>query len=219
MTDKNRLKYMFVFIVGDKFLKLETAKAWAPLSVNPPLNNRYRLTPFLKASTPCFAAIEEKLKMKRHFLLLLAATLVIVPMVAQAADGVAMQDGKMMVFKDGQTTLMDKEMMMPDGTKVMPDGTVTRSNVKKVRMVNGMMVDMNGNIIVKNGVMMKDGKMLMVKDGDMMPMNSEIIMSNGTKVTEDGSIIRKMNEGEMIMMDGTATTVKGGAKSKQGGFK
>jgi hypothetical protein len=86
-------------------------------------------------------------------------------------------------------------------------------------LVNGMMVDMNGNIIVKNGVLMKDGKIIMVKDGDVMPMKSEMTMSNGTKVTEDGSITRKMNEGEMMMMDGTTTTVKGGTKSKQGGVK
>ena len=37
--------------------------------------------------------------------------------------------------------------------------------------------------------------------------------------TEDGTIIRKMNEGEIMMMDGTTTTVKGGPKSKQGGMK
>jgi uncharacterized protein YdeI (BOF family) len=150
--------------------------------------------------------------MKKHFLSILIASLLVVPMVAHAADGYVMQDGKMMTIKDGQTTLMDKEMVMPGDTKVMPDGTVARSNVKKVRLVNGMMVDMNGNIIVKNGVLVKDGKMVMVKDGDMMPMNSEMTMSNGTKVMEDGAIIRKMNEGEMMMMDGTTTTVKGGTK-------
>jgi uncharacterized protein YdeI (YjbR/CyaY-like superfamily) len=111
-----------------------------------------------------------------------------------------------------------KESVMPDGTKVMPDGTVTRSNAKKVKLVNGMMIDMNGNIIVKNGVLMKDGKMILVKDGDMIPMKSDLTMSNGTKVTEDGTIIRKMNEGEMMMVDGTTTTVKGGMKSKQGGI-
>jgi hypothetical protein len=157
--------------------------------------------------------------MKKHFLSLLAAALLVVPMVVRAADGYLMQDGKMMMIKNGQTMLMEKEMVMPDGTKVMPDGTVTRGNAKKVKLVNGMMVDMNGNIKVKNGVLMKDGKMIMVKDGDMMPMNSEMIMSNGTKVTEDGTIIRKMNEGEIMMMDGTTTTVKGGPKSKQGGMK
>jgi hypothetical protein len=156
--------------------------------------------------------------MKRHFLSLLAAALLVVPMIVHAADGFVMQDGKMMMIKDGQTMLMDKESVMPDGTKVMPDGTVTRSNAKKVKLVNGMMIDMNGNIIVKNGVLMKDGKMILVKDGDMMPMKSEMTMSNGTKVTEDGTIIRKMNEGEMMMVDGTTTTAKGGMKSKQGGI-
>jgi hypothetical protein len=172
-----------------------------------------------KALRTLFLINREKPKMRRRFQSFLAASLLVVPMVVHAADGFVMQDGKMMVFKDGQATLMDKEMVTPDGTKIVPDGTVMRSNVKKVRMVNGMMVDMNGNIILKNGVLMKDGKMVMVKDGDMMSMNSEMIMSNGTKITEDGSIIRKMNEGEMMMMDGTTTTVKGGPKSKQGGMK
>jgi hypothetical protein len=157
--------------------------------------------------------------MKKLFLSLLATALLVVPMVVRAADGYVMQGGKVMMIKDGQTMLMEKEMAMPDGTKVMPDGTVTRGNAKKVKLVNGMMVDMNGNIIVKNGVLLKDGKMIMVKDGDMTPMNSEMVMSNGTKVAEDGAIIRKMNEGEMMMTDGTTTTVKGGMKSKQGGIK
>jgi Domain of unknown function (DUF6799) len=87
--------------------------------------------------------------MKRHFLSFLTASLLVIPMVVHAADGFVMQDGKMMVFKDGQATLLDKEMVMRDGTKVMPGSTVTRSNVRKVRLVNGMMIDMNGNIIVK----------------------------------------------------------------------
>jgi hypothetical protein len=43
-------------------------------------------------------------------------------------------------------------------------------------------------------------------------------MSNGTKVMEDGTILTKMKDGEMMMMDGTTTKVKGGMKSKQGGI-
>lgn len=53
--------------------------------------------------------------MKRHVLLLLAALLLMAPMMAHATNSIAMQKGKMMVMKDGQTMPMAKEMMMPNG--------------------------------------------------------------------------------------------------------
>jgi hypothetical protein len=60
-----------------------------------------------------------------------------------------------------------------------------------------------------DGVMMHDGKMMMMKMGKPAgPMASDITMANGTKVTVDGLIIKKdgtqekMHDREMIMMDG-----------------
>ena len=82
--------------------------------------------------------------MKRHVLSLLAALLLMAPMMAHATDGIVMQKGKMMVMKDGQTMPMAKEMMMPNGSKVMKDGTVMMSNGKKMKMTDGMMMDMDG---------------------------------------------------------------------------
>ena len=58
----------------------------------------------------------------------------------------------------------------------------------------------------KNGVMMKDGKMMMRKDGKMMMMNEDMTMPNGTKVMRDGKIMMKdgtsrmMKNGEMMDM-------------------
>jgi hypothetical protein len=61
----------------------------------------------------------------------------------------------------------------------------------------------------KNCVMMKYGKMMMIKDGYIMLVSSEVIMPNGTKVKEDGTCYMKggkkmavLNEGDSMDMTG-----------------
>ena len=61
-----------------------------------------------------------------------------------------------------------------------------------------------------SGVMMKNGKMMMMKDGKATgPMEHEMTMGDGTKVTMDGTMKMKdgqemhMKDGQMMMMDGT----------------
>ena len=60
-----------------------------------------------------------------------------------------------------------------------------------------------------DGVMMMNGKMMMMKDGKPAgQMTKEMTMSNGTKVMADGSMMMKdggkmmMKDGQMMMMDG-----------------
>lgn len=60
-----------------------------------------------------------------------------------------------------------------------------------------------------DGVMMKDGKMMMMMGGKATgPMDKEMTMSDGTKVKPDGSMMMKdgkmmkMKDGQMMMMDG-----------------
>ena len=60
-----------------------------------------------------------------------------------------------------------------------------------------------------NGVMMKDGKMMMMMDGKAAgPMDHDMTLSDGTKVMKDGMVKMKdgkempMKEGQMLMMDG-----------------
>jgi hypothetical protein len=60
-----------------------------------------------------------------------------------------------------------------------------------------------------SGVMMKDGKMMMMKDGKATgPMEHEMTMGDGTKMMMDGTMKMKdgkemhMKDGQMMMMDG-----------------
>jgi RNase P/RNase MRP subunit p29 len=63
-------------------------------------------------------------------------------------------------------------------------------------------------VMMKDHIMMKDGKVMMIKEGKSMPMDKEIALSDGTKVTVDGAVTMKdgkkmmMKEGEMMSMDG-----------------
>ena len=50
----------------------------------------------------------------------------------------------------------------------------------------------------KDGVMMKDGKMMVMKDGKSMMMDKEMMMKNGTTVMMDGTV--KMKDGKTMMM-------------------
>jgi hypothetical protein len=61
----------------------------------------------------------------------------------------------------------------------------------------------------KNGIMMKDGRMIMMHDGkEISGMDRQTTLSNGTKVMMKGKLITKdgkemqMQEGQMVMMDG-----------------
>lgn len=63
--------------------------------------------------------------------------------------------------------------------------------------------------MMKDHIMMKDGKVMMIMQGKSMPLDKELTLSNGAKVTVDGSVTMKdgtktmMKEGDMMSMDGT----------------
>ena len=61
----------------------------------------------------------------------------------------------------------------------------------------------------KDGVRMKDGKMMMMQDGkEVARMDRETTLSDGTKVMMNGKVVMKggkvmqMKEGQTVMMDG-----------------
>jgi hypothetical protein len=60
-------------------------------------------------------------------------------------------------------------------------------------------------------VMMKAGRMTMVRDGELVEMDEDVLMNDGTRVLTDGTVIktdgatRMMMEGESMGMDGEIT--------------
>ena len=72
----------------------------------------------------------------------------------------------------------------------------------------------------KDCVMMKDGKMFVLKDGQKTMMDANITMPNGTMVMKDGTLMMKdgstkmMNEGDSMDKDGNMMKRMQKAKTK-----
>ena len=62
------------------------------------------------------------------------------------SDGIKMQKGSMIVYKNGKASAMTSEMVLEDGSRVMMDGTVIRKSGTKLRLKEGDHIDMNGRI-------------------------------------------------------------------------
>jgi len=52
-------------------------------------------------------------------------------------DHIMMQDGRVVMMRNGETLPMEEEMTLPDGTKVMTDGTVMTPDGTTRRMDEG----------------------------------------------------------------------------------
>lgn len=70
-------------------------------------------------------------------------------------------------------------------------------------------------------ILMKDGKVMLVRNGEEKEMELVMSLSNGARVTIDGTVInpdgtsRRLMDGEAITLDGEPTTaVDKGAKDK-----
>ena len=67
---------------------------------------------------------------------------------------------------------------------------------------------MHDSKMMKDCVMMKGGKMIVMKGGKTMTMDKEMAMTNGTKVMTNGSVMMSdgtkmmMANGDCVMMDG-----------------
>ncbi|MBK5285131.1 MAG: hypothetical protein JJE25_06980 [Bacteroidia bacterium] len=69
------------------------------------------------------------------------------PMDNSHPDGVMMQNGKVMMVRNGKMTPMDHDMTMSNGTKVMSTGTILKKDGTKMMMKDGQHIDMSGNIM------------------------------------------------------------------------
>jgi len=63
---------------------------------------------------------------------------------------VTMTNGKMMIEKSGQFMVMDKDMVMRNGTIISLDGTVRTKDGATIRIQEGDCLDRSGRIVVKD---------------------------------------------------------------------
>lgn len=62
----------------------------------------------------------------------------------QSKDGVMMRNGKVLVRKDGQVSVLTQNIVLADGTTVMPEGTVKMKDGTTIMMQEGDYFKMDG---------------------------------------------------------------------------
>lgn len=62
-------------------------------------------------------------------------------------DGIMMTNGKVTMMKKGKMSIIEKEIIMSNGTKVMRNGTVMKRDGSITIMKDGEHMDMNGKLI------------------------------------------------------------------------
>lgn len=65
-------------------------------------------------------------------------------------DGFTMQNGKMMIIKNGKVTMMEKDVTLSDGTVIMRNGYYMKKGGKKMMMSEGQHMDIYGYTISMN---------------------------------------------------------------------
>jgi hypothetical protein len=90
--------------------------------------------------------------------------------------------------------------------------------------ITAIIVSSFATLSAKEGVAMKDGKMMTVKDGEKAEMTEDVTLKDGSKVMTDGSVVSgdgtkwSLKNGEMIDWDGKFSVhfVKDGVVQKDG---
>ena len=120
-------------------------------------------------------------------------------------DHIAMDKGKVMVFKDGEGVVQATPRTLPDGTVINPDGSYTRPNARRSRLVDGQLLNLDASPLpALDTVTFRDGKVVAYKDGALIGLTLSwgiMGMSDGTRVRGDGAI---------LALDGTITNLRAG---------
>ena len=141
-------------------------------------------------------------------------------------DGFMLQNGNLVMVKNGKTTRVENDTTLSNGTVVMSDGYYMNKGESKAIFKEGDHMDMDGTFTSAdnsknmdgsdkkshpNGYIFQDGKVMKVKNGSMSPLDVDIKLINGTAVMKNGYYMKegepkmKFKEGEHIGMSGELT--------------
>lgn len=138
-----------------------------------------------------------------------------------AVKSVQFKSGTVLVtLESGETQTATNDVALPENIKVMTNGVFTVNNGKKRDLKDGQILGADGNLTSPNGtvepvfdhVVMKGGRLMLVKDGESTAATGEIKLGDGTRIRSDGTItgtdgrIRRMLDGQIVKFSGEAIT-------------
>ena len=122
-----------------------------------------------------------------------------------------MQNGHVIVVRDGEATTLTEPMRFPNNLNIAPDGSCNYPDGSSSRLADGQVFRLDGTTIpAKDAVTLKNGRVVVQKDGTLIPLSSGQIMgmNDGTRVYGDGQIQKQdgtttqLHEGQTILIAG-----------------
>jgi hypothetical protein len=131
--------------------------------------------------------------------------------VAPVFDNLAVKRGKVVLFKDGDASVLQSEYLLGDGFRITPEAYRVAPDGFQEKLLDGQMFRLDGQSIpVRDTITLANGKVRVQKDGSMLdvPLGRSMMMNDGTKVFGDGTVVfrdgstRKLSEGEILAVEG-----------------
>ena len=84
-------------------------------------------------------------------------------------DSVSMDRGRVMVFKDGESTELRAAMQWADGTTIFPEGKIAFRDGSSRRLLDGELFRLEGGTVpARDSITMQKGRVMVQKDGAML---------------------------------------------------
>lgn len=134
-----------------------------------------------------------------------------------SVKSVQLKDARLIVTREGgKTETATNEVAMPEGIKVMTNATFTVNAGKPRPLKDGQSLGADGNLTSPDGkvvpvfdhLVMKAGKLTIMKDGEESIATAEVRLDSGVSVRPDGTIttpngrIRRMLDGQIARWSG-----------------
>jgi hypothetical protein len=126
-------------------------------------------------------------------------------------DHVTLNQGQVLVVKDGEAIQPNDVVTLGNNTTIAPDWKVTLPEGNSRRLMDGEVFRLGGNSFpARDTITMQNGRVMVQKDGSMLEVDPTrtIMMNEGTKVYGDGRIVSfsgeqsAVSEGQIYIVQG-----------------
>jgi hypothetical protein len=131
--------------------------------------------------------------------------------VEPVTDHVVIKRGRAILVRDGDSSPVEAEFALGNGSRVTGDAYLVRPNGGRVKLLDGQIFRPEGEAIpALDSVTFSGGKVRVQKDGSQFDVAADrsLMMNDGTKVFGNGKVVmrdgkvRQLNDGEVLEVEG-----------------
>jgi len=138
--------------------------------------------------------------------------------VVKSVSSATFKESRVLVPEGGKTVETTNDVSLPGEILVRTNGVFTVKKGKERQLREGQIITSDGLLNSPDGsvepvvdhLVLKGGKVQLIKDGDANPLGAEYVLPDAARVSPDGTIkardgrLRRMLDGQIIKLDGVA---------------